>query len=248
MALIDVGSFDRISVRPRPEGRGAAPVARIYILGDAPRKTPAKKYDFVQSKDRRGFAMQSIRLEKDIRGWAGRVFNRTTNVYFLSWAWDMSGEPIAIYPGQLVPSGDCLIPIRAGERRERKFLGRGPALFMPRRISAGIELRIQIWESKKGTRQFGETMVKVNKAINGSGLSTTLATLGALSTGVAGLTLGAIGGAAVEVVGLVGGILKDRGDNYLDYYSGMYPADEQWRRGEETHQTNVTSITLNRLT
>jgi hypothetical protein len=248
MALIDVGTFDRISVRLRTEGRRAAPQERIYILGDSPKTTPAKKYDFVQSRDRRGFALQRITLEKDIRGWAGRLFKRTTNVYFLSWAWDMSGEPIAIYPGELVRSGDCLIPMRAGQKREKKFLGRGPALFMPRRVSAGIELRIQIWESKKGTRNFGETMVKVKKAINGSGLSTTLATLGAVTTGVAGLTLGAIGGAAVELVGLVGGILKDRGDNYLDYYSGLYPADETWRRGEETHQTNVTSITLNRLT
>ena len=108
------------------------------------------------------------------------VFNKTNEVYFLSWAWDLSGASPFLHPAEGTAKEEAIIPLVAGELRE--FIGAGVVLFPARRVKSGIAVRIQLWESDAGARAFGKTLGDLAKTIQESKLTNLLALL-ALATG-----------------------------------------------------------------
>jgi hypothetical protein len=251
MAIISVGNFGDFSLESHSDGAPAESVPqRIYSLANARRGTPAAKFNFVVSSTPRGLALQRLRLDPALRnavqGLVDRFFSRTTYVYFLAWLWDMSGEPITLYPGRIA-SQDCLIPLGPKSEREVTFLGEGALLFPARPVHGGLALRIQIWESKKGDREFGATLAEASDAIKSSGLNTSLLAIATVTTGIAGATLSAVEAAALELAGVVGKILKRRGDTYLDFYEGYFSASKPWPAGPAIYKKPATEITLNML-
>ena len=113
-------------------------------------------------------------------------------------------------------------------------------------MTAGLTFRMQLWESKKGVRDFGATMKEVSDAVTKSELSQLVAGLAAL-TGVPGATMSAIAVAGAELGGLIGSILTRRGDDYADFFEGYFSASEDWPMGEERHNGYASEIVLVRM-
>ena len=250
MALITVGSIGDFSVVPLPSAKKALANAKrvdtFSVLAEVTNKTPANSFDFAVSANRRGLALQSLQLKKEFQNFLAKLFKKTSKIYFLAWAWDMSG--LSSYPGQNADAGSCLIPLKGGDLRE--FIGAGAVLFPPRTITAGLALRMQIWESSQGLRHFGEKMEKITSAIQQSELNTALLSLAAsagIATGGAAGAIALIEPAALELAKRIGGILKEAKDDAVDYFEGYFPAADSWSEGRETHQGNGSKIVLNRL-
>jgi hypothetical protein len=134
-------------------------------------------------------------------------------VYVLAWSWDASGESVALYPGKDTRPENTIIKLRAGNVRE--FMGEGAVLFPPRAIAGGLAVRINVWESDKGARDFGTKMSEVTGAIQQSKLNNLRSLLALAGPQLATLTL--IKDAALELAGVVGTILQSNGDHgYCD--------------------------------
>jgi hypothetical protein len=250
MALISVGSIGKFSVVARPAAmkklEAAGRIKTFSVLAEVSGPEPVKGFDFAVSKNRRGLALQSLQLKKEFQDFVARLFHRSSKLYFLAWAWDMSG--LRYYPGETADPGSCLIPLKGGELRE--FIGAGAILFEPRPITAGLALRIQIWESKGGRRKFGEVMAKVASTIKESDLNTAL--LG-LATGAAAATGGAAGAfalvepAALELAKIIGEILAKSADESVDYFEGYFPATDPWPKDPGKYDGHGSTIVLNRM-
>ena len=245
MALINVGSLGDFSVQALERLPNAEEIDTFSVLAEVKERVPANSFNFLTSPDRRGLALQSLQLKREFQNFFARLFHKKSNIYFLSWAYDVKG--LSHYPGNSAAPTSCLIPLRGGELREFS-IGAGVILFPPRNVAAGLALRIQIWEFRKGLRHFGEVMKEIASAIEASKLNTVLISLAAApATGGASAALPIVVSAAEKLAQAVGDILKGSSDNFVDYFEGYYPAAGRWSAGEEQHEGPGTAIILNRL-
>lgn len=247
MAIIRRGDFGAFFVQPsagtlrdQPE---TVDLDTLDVLSEVSSVVAGEPLEFGRSVQARGLALGQLTLNKGFQSFLTRLFRQTSKVYFLSWAWDLSGSGPFLYPGTVAPAS--LIPLRDEETRE--FIGQGAVLFPARTVTAGLAFRMQLWESNKGAREFGATMKEVSDAVTGSELSQLLAGVATL-TGVPGATMTAIAMAAAELGGLIGGILARRGDDYADFFEGYFSASEEWLKGEERHKGHASEIVLVRMT
>jgi len=124
-----------------------------------------------------------------------------------------------------------LIPVKAGQIRE--FAGMGLPLFPPRIVHGGIHFRIQLWESDKDKRDFGETLGKVVDTIKESEVNKLLKGI-SLVTGISGATATLAVEAATQLGSLVSKVLKENSDDYVDFFEGTYPSGLEWNTERET--------------
>jgi hypothetical protein len=110
-------------------------------------------------------------------------------------------------------------------------MGEGVILFPQRRVSAGIAVRIHIFESDKADRRFGEVLGEVVKAVEEAKLTNLLKLL-ALATGGAVATLTLVEEAAVELSKVIAAILKANSDDYVDFFEGYFPVSSPWGDGK----------------
>jgi hypothetical protein len=254
VALIESGSVGDFSVAPlRPSVQRLSReygvnTARVFrYVSD---QFSADDYGFAVSREPRGIALGTLKLEKQAQQFFKRLFRHTSKVYFLAWGWDLSGAPVFVYPGIMAGPGDVLIPMRVGDVRE--FLGVGIPLFPTRRVTSGIQVRIQIWDSRKGVRDFGAAMSEVARAIDESELSSILRVVAPIAGVAAGLgsavsIINEAEKAALALVKVISPILVHHGDQVLDLFEGNYPASDPWRKGLESHSGHGTTIQLSRL-
>ncbi|HEX3047505.1 MAG TPA: hypothetical protein VHY08_22325 [Bacillota bacterium] len=200
--------------------------------------------EFPQSVTPRGLALKALKLSQGFEGFLQHLFNPTNKVFFLCLAWDLSGAPVVSYPGSAVPVESCIIPMKVGNVRE--FLGAGVLLFPARIITAGLAVRIQLWESDHDARRFGKTMEEVASAITNSKLSNLLSMI-SLATGAPGATIALVKNASLELMTLVGKILQANSDDYVDFYEGYFPANGAWSAGTEHYAGHASEIHLTRL-
>lgn len=253
MALIKNGDFGELSLAPLADTAVSPEVEAISsfsTLSEMARETPAEKLGFAVSSERRGLALKKLHLDAGFQSFIKRLFHATSKVYFLAWGWDLSGEPIQgkspvfLYPGTVSDDGSTLIPMKGNE--EREFLGDGVLLYPSRPITAGISVRLQIWESHSDTREFGETMQKVAAGIQESELNKLLGLI-ALATGAATATVALVEQAGLELAKVVGGILKASSDDYVDYYEGYFPVSTAWEPKEQAWDGHSSEIVLSRM-
>ena len=249
MAIIRAGSLDDFSAVVTARERAVLPVLcgldRFSVLRETTRSVQPVPIEFERSDSRRGLALKSLKLTEGFEGFLQGLLNPTNEVYFLSWAWDLSGKPIVQYPGAGATAQDCIIPLGVGKVRE--LLGAGIVLFPARTITAGLAVRIQLWESDQGARDFGKAMSEVANTIKASDLSNLLE-LTSMATGVTGTTIALIAEASLELAKAIGKILQANSDDYVDFYEGYFPAADEWSKGHETYQGYASEITLTRLT
>lgn len=249
MALIQHGSFDNFSAAATAGARAAraaiGALRTFSMLREATRDVQPVPIEFEASDTPRGLALKSIRLTQGFEGFLQSLFNPTNEVYFVSWAWDFSDNPPVEYPGLGATPQSCIIPLKVGQGRE--FLGAGIVLFPARTVTAGLAVRIMLWESDQGARDFGKAMTEVANTVKTSEL-TNLLSLIAMATGVTGATITAAAAAAGELAKAIGAILQANSDDYVDFYEGYYPAADPWAAGDEAHRGYASEIALTRLT
>lgn len=125
-------------------------------------------------------------------------------------------------------------------------MGAGIVLHPARPVSAGLAVRIQIWESDKGVRDFGKVLADVGSAVKDSELSALLSPI-LSGAGVTTTTIDAVKKAAAELAEIIGGILQANSNDYVDFYEGYYPVKDAWEGGNETHRGAASEIVLTRL-
>ncbi|HHE32817.1 MAG TPA: hypothetical protein ENL07_09415 [Chlorobaculum parvum] len=244
MALIQTGAIDRFAVTAKKQAiESFTPLKGISTfseLSELSRTSTPKSFEYTQSPEPRGLALKNIKLTEGFNGFLGNVFSSKNNVYFVAWAWDLSGEPICQYPGADADPNSVIIPMRVGKVRE--FIGEGINLFPKRTITGGMAIRIQLWESDEETRKFGKAMTETAEAINNSSLSSLISAIALAGPSAGALTL--IKNATVKLGNDIGTILKSNGDDYVDFFEGYYPSDKVWTAEHEAHSGNSSVITL----
>jgi hypothetical protein len=249
MAIITQGSIYDFSVELVPSAEqtiaGLNQVDSFATLAQVSSAVPADAFQFMVSAEARGLALASIRLEPGFQSFLKRLFNKTSDIYFIAWCWDCSGQPVATYPGIGADPKSCLIPLHGGQLRE--FIGAGALLFPARAVKAGLAVRIQVWESKKGTRDFGKALAEVSEKVQQSKLNSLL-TLIAGVTSVPTATIAMIEQAALELGKTIGIVLQAINDDYVDFYEGYFPASASWQVGEDSYKGTASEIALNLFT
>jgi hypothetical protein len=245
MALIKVGNMNDFSVSAKKKVLKNQPrfknIATFKELKEISIESEPNSFELITSEEKRGLALKGIKLTKDFEGFLKNVFNPTNEIYFIAWAWDMSGEKVNQYPGENVNAETVLIPLKAGKLRE--FIGEGINLFPKRKVTGGIAIRIQLWESDDEVRSFGKTLSATTKAIEKSELNQLLSLI-ATGTVVSGATINLVKNAAIELSKVIGTILQANGDDYVDFFEGYYASDQTWSANDETYNGNASLITL----
>jgi hypothetical protein len=248
MALIQRGSFEDFSMRvaaPVRAGRAAlGALETVRQVREATRAVQPVSLEFDVSTEPRGLALKSVKITQGFEGFLQNVFNPINEVYFLAWSWDLSGAPVVEYPGAGADPSTCIIPLRVGQVRE--FLGAGIVLFPARIVTAGLAIRIMLWESDQGARQFGKTMSEVANTIKASKLNNLLSLI-SKGIGATPAIVDLVKDAGIELADAIGKILQANSDDYVDFYEGYYAASEPWTSGDETHQGIASEISLTRL-
>lgn len=248
MAIITSGSLADFSVVPTSTALESLDTSdqidNFGLLTEVTREIPAEQFRFAVSPEARGLALARLRLDKGFQSFLARMFRRTSDVYFLAWCWDLSGHPASMYPGNAADPLSALIPMRGGDLRE--FIGAGAVLFPARPVEAGLAVRLQIWESAKGVRDFGQTLSTVAGAIQNSKLNSLL-TLISTAAGIAPATVALVEQASLELARVIGVVLQASSDDYVDFYEGYFPATAPWTDGEELYGGRSSEIVLNRF-
>ncbi|MCT1523680.1 hypothetical protein [Sphingobacterium hotanense] len=261
MALIKTGSIDDFSVGILSEIKSEQQeilmdklhskgvelsnykdITTVRELKEISQEIPSELFQFVTSEPR-GLALKSLLLTKNFDTYLRGVLNPTNEIYFIAWAWDLSGEAVYNYPGSDVNPEDMVFQIKAGNIRE--FIGEGINLFPKRKVTGGMAVRIHIWESDQKSRKFGELLQTVVDSIQKSKLNNLLSLVG-LVTGVPGTTVSLIKDAALELAGVVGTILKSNSNDHVDFFEGYYATDQEWKIGEDVYSGNASVLTLNK--
>jgi hypothetical protein len=248
MALITVGSVDDFSVVPvrsmtahRRMAFGDIDTVKVLSLA-SPLVSP-EEFEFPVSTEPRGLALKSIRLQREAQKFFKRKFHLKSNIYVLSWAWDLSGRPVFIYPDLTVGAPPSYISMRGGDVQE--FLGSGTVLTPARPVTSGLQIRMQIWQSAKGVRNFGRAMGEVKSALEDSPLNKLLKGLSLISPHAA--VAEAAKALALKLVGVVGAILLEYGDSQLDLYEGNFAALDPWPRKAMVEKQRGTEVVLTPL-
>lgn len=247
MALIKVGSINNFSVSAKEDSIQRKPflkgIRSVSELNEVSRDITPDLFELSTSAEPRGLALKNIKLTEGFEGFLQEYLNTKNEIYFVAWAWDLSGQPVNLYPGQNFEPKDVLIPITVGTIRE--FIGEGINLFPKRTVKGGIAIRIQLFESDENTRNLGKTMVDTAEAISKSNLNNLLSLI-SLASGVTGVTVNLIKEASIELAKAIGIILQTNGNDYVDFFEGYYASDQPWATAEEVYQGNASVIMLNK--
>lgn len=244
MALIEVGTINNFSVavkNKKPELSMLESISTLSELKEVSGKVGEGAFELITAAEPRGVAIKSLKLQKGFEGFLSGIFDKTNEIYFIAWAWDLSGEPINHYPGADVKPEDVLITMKSGKLRE--FIGDGINLFPKRKVKGGIAIRIQIWESDDDVRKFGKAMSDTAAVIEKSELNKVLS-LVSLATGVSGATITLVKEAALELTKAIGSILQKNSNDYVDFFEGYYASDQIWETGKDIYNGNASELTL----
>jgi hypothetical protein len=233
MAIIRQRSFGDFTVRlPTKLAErvaGGATLNRIDLLEQVTADVQPAEVEVEQSPGPRGIAMKSLKLTREFESFMKRLFSHDNDVYFVSIAYDISREQPVLHPPKGASRDDAVIEIAAGDTRQ--FGGEGALIFPQRKVSAGIAVRLHLWESDKSQRNFGKALEEVVKVVDESKLTSTLK-LVALAGGPTTATLAVVEEAAVELSKVVAAVLKSNSDDYVDFFEGYYPVSIPWDRTE----------------
>ncbi len=250
MALFQNGTFEDfvnqllMDAEAERSTLGATSLVAAMAAAPGPARAPNPSLDLEISSERHGLTLKEIELTKDFEVYFPKVFGGTQHeVFFLAWSYDLSSNPVFTYPGEKASASSCLLKMRVGKLKT--FMGDGALLFPPRRVTGGLTTRITLWESDAEERAFASTMQEISKKIQDSELNKLLSAALTLSGGQ-GKVLNQAKDASLELANIIGEVLKQNGDDYVDFYEGFFSASKTWK-GEETHEQENSKITLTHL-
>jgi hypothetical protein len=240
--LISTGSISDFSVRPTATSKEIIPelglkmllqknIRNLGALNQVTRSLNHVPFEPVPLSVKAGLALKSITLHKAFEGFLQGCFNKVNEIYFLAWAWDMSGQPPVIYPGREFSPENWIYPMKKGDTIE--MIGEGIPLFPKREIKGGVSIHIEAWESDEDIRQVGQTILEISEAVNNSELTGLLTDIAA--TNIIGANVALISNAVKALSNLIGGILKNNSNDYVGLFEGYYDV-ENWSKGMELYK------------
>jgi len=192
-----------------------------------------------------GLGLSSFTLYKSFEGFMN-IFNPYNEIYFVTWAYDLSGKPPYVYPALGMDPGKWFN--RMKKKDTIKFIGEGINLYPKQEIKGGICVHIEVWESDSDIRKAGETIQQLTSIIQESELTKILTALA--NTNPTTATISAISQAGMALSDIIGKILKNNSDDFVNIFEGYYDVDN-WKTGEDKYQNPVDDpickIVLNRF-
>lgn len=242
-------SIDSLSVKPivpsfATESTSAvAELNTLALAREASREVQPLALELQTSPEPRGLGLKSIRLDQGFEGFMQRIFNPRNELYVVALSWDFSGAPPVQHPTHADDPTTLIINAKVGQTRT--FPGAGLPLFPARKVVGGLVTRIMLWESDQDIRRFGTTMAQVADAIQSSELTTALKALAGTNPTTA--TIDLVATVALKLTKVIGEILKNNSDDYVDYYEGFYPSGEPWTLGDEPAKAYASGIELHKF-
>lgn len=189
----------------------------------------------------RGLAIKSLHVtSKWDKLWS--FLGRRKQIYFLSVAFDLSGEEPIVFPPKTVSSA-AVFNVTPGESISFT-LGDGVPLFPLREICGGLVAYISVIEADKGIRHIGEVMTQVHADLKKKGSITDI--LQQLITNPTATVADEVLAAATAALQPIGTILRNNEDDYIALFNGIYSAKGPWA-GKLEQTQNGTTIVLGEL-
>ena len=178
---------------------------------------------FERSDSPRGLAILSITVDVNSDG-IGGWFNGKQEVYYVSVAFDLSGDEPFVSPPKEV-AAKALIRVTTGQKYEFT-LGSGAPIYPPKVVVGGLLVYVVMMESDAGAAHVGEVIKKVHEdlASEGSLLDRVKDLIKNPGKVVADELLSA-GAAALQPLGT---ILSNNEDEHLGLFQGLFDAQGSW--------------------
>ncbi len=197
--------------------------------------------DLAKSEKKWGLKLKNLTLYKDFESWIYGIWgDKSTNqIYFTSIAWDYSGKVPIVYPPKGAIASNFIIPMKA--KTTRQFIGDGISLWPSQKVVGALNIVLLIYECDENVRNIGERLVTIHDTVQGSQLAALILAVSAnpaLATGVA------IGAAVNELLGVVGKIMKNDRDDYVDLFEGSYGTDKEQKARSEKYTQDAAGVEL----
>ena len=196
---------------------------------------------FPSSGKPRGLSLVSLKVT---RSWDGlwRLLGLRDQIYFMSVAFDLSGQPPVVLPPAQVPE-HAIYRVPRGDSITFT-LGDGAPVFPARVLTGGLMVYLVVCDADNGARHVGEVMGKVHEDLTKSGSLTDKLT--ALVKNPASTVVDEVLGATTAALQPIATILQSQGDDFVGVFSGIYPAKGSWKDKLAATQ-NGTQISLGEL-
>lgn len=186
----------------------------------------------------RGLALKSLRVGGDSGFFS--FFDRHADVYFVSLAFDLSGDKPLVLPPEGVDASKYVYKVSKGETIEFN-LGDGAPLFPPKALVGSLVVYVMVAESDDASRHIGEVMKQVHDDLDKDGLL--LVKIKDFLTKPGQAVANEVLAAASAALEPIATILKGNRDDPLPLFQGIYGASESWD-GKLTETRNGATITL----
>lgn len=249
MPLFKVGNFGQIGVSSsqsakviKVEHKDKVKFSRVLsvdAMTEASFNIEPPKLDLAKSEKKWGLYLKNLSLHESFEGFIANAFNPDNEIYFTSIAWDYSGTSPVVYPPKGANASYFTIPIKAQTTRE--FIGNGVNLWPSQYVVGALNVVFLVYESDQDVRDVGEVLVNIHDTVQGSQLASLILAISAnpaLATGVA------IGLAVNELLGVVGKIMKNDRNDFVDLFEGSYGTDKTQTARTEKYDQEAAGIEL----
>jgi hypothetical protein len=215
----------------------AISVGRPSDLVERTRREDEKAPRIPKSGVQRGLTIKSLRITSRWDSlWS--FLGRRQQIYFLTVAFDLSGDEPVILPPSTV-SADAVYRVTPGDTIAFT-LGDGAPLFPLREIHGGLVVYISVIEADKGVRHVGEVMTKVHEDLKKDGSLVDI--LQELIKNPTATIADEVLSAATAALQPIATILQNNGDDYIALFNGIYPAKGPWAGKLEQTQNGATIV------
>lgn len=250
MPLFKAGNFGQIGVLSSSQSAKVirvehketvkfSKVLSVDALAESSFNIEPPKLDLAKSEKKWGLYLKNLSLYESFEGFVANAFGPKNELYFTSIAWDYSGSAPVVYPPKGAPASDLLIPMKAKTTRE--FIGNGVTLWPSQNVVGALNVILLVYESDQDVRDVGEVLANIHDTVQGSQLASlilAISTNPALATGVA------IGVVVSELLGVIGKIMKNDRNDYVEMFEGSYGTDKPQTARTEKYDQEAAGIEL----
>lgn len=190
--------------------------------------------EFAKSPNRWSLYLKSISIDENFEA----LSIDENEIYFISIAWDYSGLPPIIYPPKDANISEFTIPLQPGN--VRKFVGDGICIWPPRIVTGSLNIIITIFESDKDVRQLGAKLTKIHSVVKDTQLTSLITSIPNPTMIIAGT----VANLAKELIGAIGRVLEENGDDYVNALLGSYATDKPQTSRVEAYTSKGIGIEL----
>ena len=175
----------------------------------------------------RGLALRELTLKRSYEGWFSTLFrrNKENEIFFITTAFDMSGDPAQSYPEKPEDADNVWVPLVAGETY-RFSLGVGMPIWGPKPLTGGIAVAIIVGESDEKSQQAGQHIKAAADAFKSD--DSISGFLGKLVTNPTSIPADVVFGVLGKAASAAGAILADNHHEHVGLFRGLFPAKANW--------------------